>query len=209
MNTNEFLEYSKKLEIAAELKQKGVPAFSGIQWETDVTKVNLSLLASAPVVSEHTLNHPYTKLSIEEVPTKDVHTDRVLNLGAELERFIPLYSLVMAGVKIIPPMAHKTREIVNGEAVEGQINYPLNLSDGAHRTQLAKALNLDTLPVLFVDTVSAFRFGRELYDVQEVPEENQLRFVKKNTGGVFTLDLQDVYPVVDASGDWVFHVQLY
>lgn len=209
MNLENFKDYTETLRVAEEYVKGGRAVWNGLEWETDTALINLEVLASAPLISPEILRAPGTKMHIENILLKDIHIGaRPYEIdGPELQRYLPLYSLVKAGTKIIPATVVRWYCVANGEAVEQSMSYPIHVTDGAHRLELAKWLNFETVPILFVDVIGRYTFDRDMFTA-EPDNEGGLKFTNKETGNVYTLDLSRVFSFVDSSLKWTFDVHI-
>lgn len=209
MEISDFYNFDSTLRVAEEYLKGGPAVWGGLEWQTDPALINLEVLASAPLISPEILRVPGTKMHIENIPLKDIHIgSRPYEIdGPELQRYLPLYSLVKAGTKIIPATVVRRYCVANGEAVEHGMSYPIHVTDGAHRLELAKWLYFETVPILFVDVIGRYTFDRDMFTA-EPDNEGGLKFTNKDTGNVYTLDLSRVFPLVDSSLKWTFDVHM-
>jgi hypothetical protein len=169
-----------------------------IIWETD-PNIDISVLASDITIPPI----PGTKRHIELVNISQIeHTKQDLFNGG-LSRYLELYKLIEQGVPIIPPIVHRSISFINGvqETVETR---PIRVSDGYHRVNLAKWVNLEAVPVLFVDQPSKYTFSRSQFEISAT--ETELQVVDKDSREVFRLELSNTYPGFNSSGDYEFHI---
>lgn len=207
MEQQDFINYNSTLCVVDQLKSQGPAAFIGMEWEVDPAKMELSLLASAPIINPDLLRAPGTEMKVEWVIINSISSySKPFDINTpELGRFSQLYDLVLRGVKLIPPICIRTYRVRNGTKIKPD-NDSMYLTDGEHRLAVVKALKREVIPILYIDVIGSYVFDRKLYTAD--PVGDHLIFTNKDTGSIYKLALQDVYPEVDGSGDWVFHVNM-
>lgn len=174
-----------------------------IEWETDVDKIDLTVLSSNPKIP----NIPGTQLKIEwiEIPySMDVDYSKNMFVYGELERFLGLYKLIERGVKIIPPLVIRDLDYVNGEpTVKEQLNLG-SISDGVHRLILSKHLKLSRIPVLVAEFPSKHFFNKSMWNITY--NENSIELTEKNGEIKFNLPLANSWGTLTESGDYLFQI---
>lgn len=208
MEISDFYNFDSKLRFAEELQKRGAAAFGPLQFETDPEMINLSLLASAPIIDPEVLRADGTRIHIENVPLADIHINTTFDVERELTRYLALYDLIVSGSKIYPATVVRGYDVVNGEAREPVLSQPIHVCDGAHRLAICRCLSFETVPILFIDVVQHISYSRELFAAEPAEPGGRplINFVHKETGKVYSLDVSRVYPIVDSGLNWKFGI---
>lgn len=174
-----------------------------IVWETDVNKIDLSVLASDPKIP----NVPGTMLKIEWVETsliKDFGYSSEIFKEGSIERFVELYKLIESGVKIIPPLVIRDLKFVDGEIKETEQQKSIPISDGAHRLLLSKHLNLAKIPVLVAEIPYKHFFSKSMWDITY--NESTIELTQKSGEKKCSLPLANSLGRLTESGDYLFSI---
>lgn len=198
MTTEDFRTYIEN-HAAFERLQSKLPSLQ-IDWETD-PNVDLSVLASDINLPDV----PGTRRSIEIVDIdKIMHTAKDLFANGSLERYTNLFKLIESGVKIIPPLMHRSIHFVDCEEIKESINKLIPVSDGFHRLNLAKHIGLKEVPVLVVETPTSHTFTKALWEIS--CNEDKIMLKRKETGAIFELPLANCFGSLTVSGDYLFTI---
>lgn len=197
MNSIEFEEYLENISVLDKFKAS-LPTLQ-IEWETD-PNVDLSVLAS-----EVTIPDPGTVRHIEFIEMSRIEQAKQDLLNGDLIRYLDLFKLIEQGVKIIPPLMIRSISFINGvqETIDAGL---IHVSDGYHRVNLAKHLNLQTIPVLFIDQPYKYTFSRSKFEISAT--ETELQLVDKDSRKMFVLELSNVYPGINPNGNYEFFVNI-
>lgn len=198
MTTEDFRTYIEN-HSAFERLQSKLPSLQ-IDWETD-PNVDLSVLASDIKLPDV----PGTRLKIETMDLdKIIHTAKDLFDGGSIERYTNLFKLIENGVKIIPPLMHRSIQFVDCEEVKESNNKPTPVSDGYHRLNLAKHIGLKEVPVLVVEMPYKYTFTKALWEVS--CNEDKILLKRKETDAIFELPLANCFGRLTVSGDYLFTI---
>ena len=174
-----------------------------IEWETDITKIDLSVLASEPQIP----NVPGTQLKIEWVETSIIkgviYSKEILKEGS-IERFVELYKLIESEVKVIPPLVIREIEFVDGEIKETEQQKFISISDGAHRLSLSKHLKLAQIPVLVAEVPHKHYFTKSMWNVTY--NESTIELTQKSGEKKCSLPLANSFGRLTESGDYLFYI---
>jgi hypothetical protein len=135
-----------------------------INWQTDLSLIDFSVLLSEIKIP----TRQFQQIKIEWFPANEVCANVKCELfkNVDLHRIVNLIDLIDNGEKIIPIIANREIEVVNG--VTNKIsNRPINESifDGRHRQILSQLSNQTEIPVVVVQYVSRMVFSPELWQI--------------------------------------------
>ena len=199
MTQAEFKNYIDNISVFERMKEN--LSTLKIDWETDTSKIDLSVLASGDFIPAV----PGIKFNVKWVDINQIqHQNRELFIDGEIERFTELYKLIENGVKIIPPMTVRSIDYVDGVAQAQTVSKPVCILDGEHRIRLCKHINLTTMPVLFIDTPSRFTFSKAKWDFKLIGDH--VNFSNKINGELLSFPLANIYLRLTLSGDYHFEV---
>lgn len=154
MTKKEFEEYISFVEKQRNLQK--IISETSIEWETDISKIDLSVLFSRPKYAS-VIKDP---VKIEWLNPSDLipHSKEPLLIFGD-QRMEDLICIVRSGKKIIPPLISKNYMLINGEFKNRYIDREYDFNDGAHRIKLANHLGLKQIPVLVQSVISRAVFN--------------------------------------------------
>lgn len=134
-----------------------------IDWETDITKVDISKVHAGDYFVNTLLFKPLRigKLSLNHYveADPDVH---FFTSRESTTRYLNLIELVATGEKIVPPLRETELTIRDGVTIAGDIR----VIDGTHRQVLAFVLGEKEIPVVEGEVIRSYQFtpGNWLFD---------------------------------------------
>lgn len=198
MTKSEFELYIENIE-ALDRMRNSLDSLT-IEWETD-PNVDLTVLATDINLPDV----PGTRRSIETVELdKIMHTAKDLFANGSLERYTNLFKLIESGVKIIPPLMHRSIHFVDCEEIKESINKLIPVFDGFHRLNLAKHIGLKEVPILVVEIPTSYTFTKTLWEVSCT--EHKILLKRKGADEIFELPLANCFGRLTASGDYFFYI---
>lgn len=157
-----------------------------IDWQTDLALIDFSVLHSEVRIPAL----PFQQIKIEWFPVVEVcaTVQGELFKNVDLHRIVNLIDLIEAGVKIIPIIAIRDIEIVNGEIRETSTR-PINelVFDGKHRQILSKYSNQTEIPVVVVEQVARIIFSLDLWQINFT--NTVIHFKHLQNGKEYDLDM--------------------
>ncbi|HEX2920911.1 MAG TPA: hypothetical protein VHO50_07095 [Bacteroidales bacterium] len=173
-----------------------------IVWETDIPKIDLKALLNCPPIS----GLPLSNLKIEWINTELVPHRVMENIFAQgdLVSFVNLFRLIESEIKIFPPLAHRTYNIVNGDRIWNKSGLPtIEICDGGHRSSLAKYLGHKEIPVLFVEYPVRCSFNNFLWILG--CDGKNIEIQERNGNRMFNLPLSNCHPVLNEE-NYIFNI---
>lgn len=150
MTRDEFEKYLNVVHEKSRIKEIIKNKEIDIDWETDKSKIDLSVLRSYSDCE----NVPVAQ-SIEYIETEKISQSIPLfceNLS-DSAQIMELVELIKTGRKIIPPVFNIYVKIIDG-VVKSESE--LMFRDGMHRIRIASALELKEIPIIVNKTYSHF-----------------------------------------------------
>lgn len=176
-----------------------------IDWETDIDKCDFSVLQSEiKMPPKDRYDAKIEWYTAADVLVK-VEQCKIFE-NVDLHRLLNLVDLIDSGIKIIPPIAMRSVEIIDGESVLIG-NTPINslISDGTHRLILSKLSNQTKIPVIIIDQIIRFVFSKDLWELYY--DEEYIRLVHLQNGKRFELRMDRCsFGELRRSGDIVLNV---
>lgn len=207
MTKAEFEKYIENISVFERMKEN--LSTLKMEWETDVTKIDLSVLARSmnPII-------PGTQFLIKWVPAeklqiefKDFYTD------GDTEQYIELYKIIKNGVKIIPPLSIRPINYIDcipqefDLAEEIEQSQFISVHDEEGQIKLAKKLKLKEIPILFAKIPYKIYFTKEKWELN--CKNEILEFTHKTTREKKVFPLCICSPQYTASGDYLFLINGY
>jgi hypothetical protein len=167
-----------------------------IEWETDIEKIDLSVLASKPTIPSmpviNTVPSIIKRIEWIELTKIEHRINKDLFAEYDTERYLALFKLIESGTKIIPPIIQQGFQFINGEIQEINQVATFRVADGNHRVNLSYYLNLKEIPILFIKTLSRYSFERRLWNIS--CNNGGIEFKEKNGKRVFDFPLLNSIP---------------
>jgi len=162
MTKEELDNYFKCLESINKAKY-ALKTIKTIKWETDVTKLDLSVLRNCWIKNEH----EYQSIKIEYRPKDTIccmhHARLFHDVTDDAKTMCNTIELIQLGnVNIIPPIFVKLQIIIDGEITETSNEYMI---DGNHRLRAANHFQLDMIPIVICERVRQFKFTKSKWDI--------------------------------------------
>ena len=199
MTKSEFELYIENIE-ALDRMRNSLDSLT-IEWETDVEKMDLSVLLT-PLSIDY---HPGIVLKIETFEMKDIiQSNGALLREGGVERILNLFKLIESGIKIIPPIIDRDVEYFDGVAQIKNHVKPFSVRDGVNRLNLARHQKLEQIPILVFEHHSKYYFTRSKWDISASNESVVLS--EKSTRDVIELPLNRSQACLTASGDYLFYI---
>lgn len=175
-----------------------------IEWETDINSIDFSVLASDVIIPDRELQ----EIKIEWFPVSEICA-RVKNEpfeNVETERMLNIIELIQSGIKLIPPIAIKQMQMINGiiQPVDERPVHEL-IYDGTNRLILSLHSNQAQIPVIIIEQVVKVVFSKSLWNISYTDEFINLQH--NETDQKFRLKLLTTFGRLDRSGDYVFSIQ--
>ena len=137
-----------------------------IDWETDLEKMNFSLLRSK---INYDLKNPYIdKINITKTPYftgSEIDSIHMMKDSATID----LVEFIAKGNKIIPPLYIKPFEY-DGETYSTKEVPELQLRDGGHRLFLSAFMGLEEIPIIVHDNIEKYYFPLSKWNYECVEE---------------------------------------
>lgn len=148
-------EITNRIKMIDKIKQQKEAIKQGLEivWETDPKKMQFDKLRSYQMVK----NNDREVLRVEDFDI--TQSGRYDIFVGENQSYIEMMDILIAGGKLIPPMATEGYAIVDGE--EKMVRPFSGLSDGFHRVNFARYFGLDTVPVVVFKTFIGYWFTPE------------------------------------------------
>ncbi len=179
-----------------------------IDWQTDLALIDFSVLHSEVRIPAR----PFQQIKIEWFPVTEVcaTVKDELFKNVDLHRIANLIDLIDAGVKIIPIIANRDIEIINGE-INKISTRPINelIFDGRHRQTLSKHSNQTEIPVVVIETVVRMVFSPDLWQISF--NDDMIHFTHLQNGQEYQLNMATVnIGELNLNGDleFRFHPQI-
>lgn len=158
-----------------------------INWETDLDKMDFSLLRSTP---DCNIKKSYIdKLNLTSTHHWDC-CDNDFGIAIRDKATQTLLKFIIDGNKIIPPLYTKAF-IYDGETFTTKEEPGLRQTDGGHRLFLSAAIGLKEIPIIVHEKIVEYSFPMDKWDVECV-EEN-LIFKRKDGNDMFELDVNKIW----------------
>lgn len=158
-----------------------------IDWETDLEKMDFSLLRSTP---DCNIKKSYIdKLNL----TKTHHwncCDNDFGITIRDKATQNLLKFIIDGNKIIPPLYTKVF-VYDGETFTIKEEPELSQADGGHRLFLSAAVGLEEIPIIVHEKIVKYSFPMDKWDFECVDEN--LIFKRKDGNDMFELDVNKIW----------------
>ena len=150
MTRDEFKKYLNVVHEKSRIKEIIKNKEINIDWETDKSKIDLSVLRSY----SDSENVPVAQ-SIEYIETEKISQSNPLFFESlsDSAQIVELVELIKTGRKIIPPIFNIDIKTIDG-VVKSESE--LMFRDGMHRIRIASALELKEIPIIVTKTYSHF-----------------------------------------------------
>lgn len=159
-----FLDEAKQVKKGLQARTKNQP--KPIEWETDIDKIDISLLRNAEDMVRGADFARVDKINlltegVDFLTKQDtVSLDEVLSIG--YYRHLELIGLIQKGVKLIPPIYTEVITCIDGEYIRGEKQFV----DGSHRQRIARVWGLDEVPVLVYERLGKYLFTPGKWDFE-------------------------------------------
>jgi|GEM_PF-3327758 len=162
MNRTEVDNFFKCVERVDKAKES-LKTMEAINWETDITKIDLSALRNCWVKKDQ----EYQTIKIEYRPKEVVcgTGSRVLFYDAtgDDQVMCNTIELIQSGnINIIPPIYVRNIKFIDGVISETSQEYR---ADGGHRVSIASCLQSDTIPIILCERITNFQFNRSKWNI--------------------------------------------